>query len=245
MTVLPPTSLRLTIRFRQIEPGRLRTEFVESTHIHIRTWMKLSEGFVWGTNKQVSSLFWKFWRCHQSEWTRGKVIPFGTSGIANTNFIVGHCDGPFLCHSCCYREQSQVAGAKQVVYKHRSPQFQLPFGDWNPATREYTNTQWVQLDVSYRLGEPDKDNGAIDVWINRAKQAPFEAIVPAYGAVAPITGTGLVVNPRSHDGRAPGFNEFSFLDNYANLTIDWTRQHYMYVDSIHIYDGIPNDLPRG
>jgi hypothetical protein len=62
--------------------------------------------------------------------------------------------------------------------------------------------------------------------------------------VKPITGMGLVTNPIGHNGFPAGFNAFSFFDNYANLTINWKSQHYVYCDSITIFDGIPNDLPK-
>jgi hypothetical protein len=99
----------------------------------------------------------------------------------------------------------------------------------------------VQFDVSYRLGDADGDNGSIDVWYDGVKQVGI-APNPVYGARLPITGDGLVTNPLSHGDYPPGFNMLSFMDNYSNLTVEWDRQHYVYVDSIYVYDGIPNDL---
>ena len=227
----------------QLETGRMGIEFLEHTHIHIRTWAKLSDGFVWGTNQPVASLFWKWWRLHQSPWTRGNVCPYGVNGEWNTNFIIGHMDGPFLCHTAAYRTQPATSPSPQIVYKTRDVATRMPLGDYDPTTCAFTNTRWVQVDASYRLGDMDADNGSIDCWIDGVKQPTYTPI-PVYGATAPITGTGLATNPRSHDGHPAGFNVFSFLDNYSNLTIQWDRQHYVYIDSIYIYDGIPNDLPR-
>jgi hypothetical protein len=229
----------------QVETGRLTVEFPETTKLHVRCWVRLSEGFVMGTTRLNYGNFWKFWRCHQSPWTRGAYPPYGTNGELNTNFIVGSLNVTHLAHACAWRSptKSSVDGA-HVIYKHREAPHVIPFGTMNPTTREITNTRWVQIDASYILGDTDQDNGYVRQWFDGAPSAPWTVVYPAYGAAPPLIPQRLVTNPRSHNGRPPGFNVFSFIDNNANVTLEWTRQHFIYVDAVELWSGTPRDLPQ-
>lgn len=236
--------IKMDYPYDQVEIGRLTApEFPETTTVNMETWMKLSEGFVMGTSTPQPAQFWKMWRLHQSPWTRGNIPPHGINGENNTNFIVGSLNLDFLVHTCAWRDTSiNSSNGPQVIYKHRERQNVIPFGTWDAATHRITNTDWVRVNVEYSLGDKDQDNGSIRVWFNGQRQSRFTVQFPAYGGSPPIVDQGLVVNPRSHYGNPPGFNRFSFIDNQACVTKNWTEQHYLYVDSIKLFDGTPKDL---
>lgn len=235
---------------RQIEIGSLGVQFDPQLHVHLRTWVKLSEGFQYGSPEWTGSLFWKWYRLHQSPWTGGRVPPQGTNGEDNTNYIVGTTTGPYFDHCCCWRTQELgSSNGPNVIYKNRVPdlitptQWMIPFGDWDAQDWRFWNCKWVQIDITHRLGDTDQDNGDLIIWINGRKVAPpFNTTEGKAGGRPPINAGKLCTNPRAHNGDLPGWNSFSFFDNEANMTLTWTEQHKFYCDSVYLFDGIPNDL---
>lgn len=234
----------------QVEIGSLGVQFPETLHLHLRTWVKLSEGFQYGSPDWVGSLFWKWYRLHQSPWTGGITPPQGVNGEDNTNYIVGTTTQAYFDHCCCWRTQELgSSGGPSVVYKNRPPNlddpnpWRIPFGDYDLATWRFWNCDWVQIDITHRLGDVDQDNGDLIIWINGVKMSPpYNTQQGNYGGQPPVNDGKLCTNPRSHRGNPPGWNSFSFFDNHANMTLTWDKQHSFYCDSIYLFDGIPNDL---
>ncbi len=236
------------------ETGRLTIGFPETLEVHIRFDMKFSEGF--GFFSYGGTAFQKTFRLWQSKWTGGASPPFGTSGQLESDYIVvdlgpsgvnqGTAPYSAFSHYASYRSTSEIStGNPAVIYYRRinDSSMHVPFGDLD-SNYVMTNTQWVQCDFYYRLGDTNQDNGEIRQWYNGVEML-INTRQPVLGGSAPITGTGLVTNPRSHWGNPPGFNTIMFLDNYAALTGTWTEQHYIYMDNVRIFSGgIPNDLPQ-
>lgn len=249
----PALRQKYTWPFGYRETGRLECEFPETTVAHIRMWMKFSDGFAFGKIGEGGGFLWKQWRIHQSPWTRGLTPPFGTNGEDNSGYIVntmrGGADQTSVAygHTACWRSDSGVdsnsANGALCVYQFRELAHRIPWGTYDAFNCVVTDTDWVQCDVYYELGDVGADNGKIYQWFNGVAQpAAFTSIGAFFGGSLPTTGSGLVTDPRSHYGNPPGFNRFTLLDNYINLTLGWTQQHYVYIDSIGIYDGKPNDL---
>lgn len=236
----------------QVEIGSLGVQFPEHLHAHLRTFVKLSEDFQYGSPAYPpnSSLFWKWYRLHQSPWTRGLKPPQNVNGEDNTNYIVGTTTQAYFDHCCCWRTQEKgSSGGPNVIYKNRPANlvdpnpWRIPFGDYDPLTWRFTNCDWVQVDITHRLGDVDQDNGDLIIWINGKKiTPPYNTQEGKFGGQPPINDGRLCTNPRSHRGNPPGWNSFSFFDNHANMTHSWTEQHSFYCDSIYLFDGIPNDL---
>ena len=235
-----------------VETGRMTCEFPESLDVHIRFDMKFSEGF--GLFAYGGTAFWKVLRLWQSKWTGGEQPPFGVSGQLESNYIVvdlvplgsnqfqNAIPSVVLSHYASYRSTSESWDTNYAVkYETRSNGVGIPFGTLD-ANYVLHDTDWVQCDLYYRLGDTDADNGEIRQWYNGVEMVN-NYIVPVVGSYLPSTGTGLVTNPRSHWENPPGFNQIHFLDNYAALTGTWTEQHYVYIDNFQVFTGgIPNDL---
>jgi hypothetical protein len=229
------------------ETGRLACRFAESTSVHLRMWMKLSEGFRFFQPGETNNL-WKQFRFHQSPWVNGSLPPYGVNGEDNTGFVVRTLNGDGagilgMDHTASWRsDNGNSANGAITLYRYKTESaISGHFGDQD-SQGVVTNTKWAQIDVSILLGDDDADNGILKVWFDGELKS-VEQYISFFGGANPITGTGLVTNKRSHDGNPPGFNMFSFFDNYSNLTKGWTQQHYVYVDSVKIFDGTPNDLP--
>lgn len=236
----------------QMEIGSLGVQFPETLHVHLRMWVKLSEGFQYGSPSWSGGLWWKWYRLHQSPWTRGRVPPQGTNGEDNTNFIVGTTTGAYFDHACCWRTQEKGSSSgPYCVYKNKPENvdvnnpFLINFGEYDHETWQFWNCKWTQIDITHRLGDIDEDNGDLIIWVDGVKMAPpFNTLIPKYGGRKPVNDSKLCTNPRAHYGNPPGWNSFSFFDNLKNMTLTWDKQHKFYCDAIYLFDGIPNDLDQ-